>query len=371
MKATSRTMTPEVDAMRSIAITGNVIPEPWYDALRFPSGKVNLNAIVLLAEIVYWYRPTEIRDEGTGKLTGYHRKFAADLLQKSYTSLAQKFGLSKRQVKDALKFLESRGLIDLVFRSLTLADGLKLSNVLFIRLYPDKLREVTHPDTEMSANVIPITFERNTPPDETSEGVRLNVRHIHRILHENTPKTSIRSMHTEKTFTGEEENVDYDENEEDDNDYDDDLEEDETPAQEKVQAKGKKNGKYQKKVNLGITFGEYLDQNEDTQAEEDEGFSSPVACATPEFPTKDVAPNKREIRSLLREWKWYPNLTRKWIEYFTAIRPDLGLRRFWDEIQTVRDDETVQKSGAVLRAKLEDSYGENAPLVRKNKYSYG
>ncbi len=57
-----------VDMMSSLNITGNVIPVKWCHTIRYPNGKPNLNAIMILSDIVYWYRPREIRDERTGSV---------------------------------------------------------------------------------------------------------------------------------------------------------------------------------------------------------------------------------------------------------------------------------------------------------------
>lgn len=88
-----------VDQLISFSFQGNVIPDLWYDNIKFKSGKTNLGAIVILADILYWYRPSEIRDESTGKLIGYAKKFRSDLLQRSYEQLGNKFGLSNAFIK--------------------------------------------------------------------------------------------------------------------------------------------------------------------------------------------------------------------------------------------------------------------------------
>lgn len=50
-----------VDKLREINLDGNVIPHSWYGQLRKKTKKgvekPYLNAIVILAEITYWYRP--------------------------------------------------------------------------------------------------------------------------------------------------------------------------------------------------------------------------------------------------------------------------------------------------------------------------
>ena len=72
------TGSPTVDRMCRLQFTGNVIPSSWYHTIKKGTGKPNLNAIIILADIVYWYRPVEIRDEATGQLCGFKKKFQAE-----------------------------------------------------------------------------------------------------------------------------------------------------------------------------------------------------------------------------------------------------------------------------------------------------
>ena len=46
-----------VDANATLNFTGNIIPQAWYKTIIKDSGKPHLTAIVILADIVYWYRP--------------------------------------------------------------------------------------------------------------------------------------------------------------------------------------------------------------------------------------------------------------------------------------------------------------------------
>ena len=85
-----------VDRMTNFGITGNVIPHAWYKTIVKDNGRPHLLAIELLADIVYWYRPQEIRDEHTGHLLRYQKKFFGDMLQKSYEQYATFFGEKKR-----------------------------------------------------------------------------------------------------------------------------------------------------------------------------------------------------------------------------------------------------------------------------------
>ena len=136
----------KVDAMMQIQLTGNVTPQIWYKTITKENGKPHLLAIAILSDIAYWYRPTEIRDEGTGHITGYKKKFKADILQRSYDQFAELFGESKRSVTDAVIRLEVLGVVKRVFRTIDVA-GIKYNNVLFIDLFPERLYELTYPDS--------------------------------------------------------------------------------------------------------------------------------------------------------------------------------------------------------------------------------
>lgn len=87
-----------VDEVGMISLTGNLIANNWYSWILRKNGRPNLLAINILAEIVHWYRPVEIRDEESGRTTGYRKKFKGDRLQKSYEQLGRKFGEEKATV---------------------------------------------------------------------------------------------------------------------------------------------------------------------------------------------------------------------------------------------------------------------------------
>lgn len=106
--------------------------------------KPNLNAIIILADIVYWYRAVEIRDEMTGQLIGLRKKFHADLLQRSYQQLADQFGITKRDATNAVVELEKLGVVRRVFRTLEVK-GQTVSNVLFLDLNVTVLEHLTYP----------------------------------------------------------------------------------------------------------------------------------------------------------------------------------------------------------------------------------
>ncbi|UJQ43502.1 hypothetical protein [Acinetobacter phage vB_AbM_WUPSU] len=164
-----------VDKIGLMNIEGNVIPFNWFSVFKFKNGKPDLNAIVILSEIVYWYRPKIVRDEDTGATIGVRKKFKADLLQRSYESFAKQFGLTKRQVKEAFDRLCEFGVVIREFRTVK-TDNSTLFNVLFIGLDADIVSSVSmyHPPTLESttllrSNVPPHTLKRNTYTETTTE----------------------------------------------------------------------------------------------------------------------------------------------------------------------------------------------------------
>lgn len=153
MQSIFETGNQTVDRMGRLNIRGNIIPSSWFKTIVKPTGKPNLNAIVILSDIVYWYRPVEIRDEATGRLVGMKKKFRSDLLQRSYQQMAEQFGITKRDATNAVIELERLGVIQRVFRTLTIR-GQQMPNILFIKLCVERLVQITYPE---QADYIDIT----------------------------------------------------------------------------------------------------------------------------------------------------------------------------------------------------------------------
>lgn len=164
--------------MKNLNIEGNVIDNGWIENLRYDNGKPNMNAIMILSEIVYWYKPTLVRDEITGEVKGYKKKFKADKLQKSYEALGDRIGITKRQAKACCDFLKKKGLITVEFRRVTV-NGRMYNNVMFVEPVVENLKKITGVDryleeivddaqTSEASNTngssYPVTFECNTPP---------------------------------------------------------------------------------------------------------------------------------------------------------------------------------------------------------------
>ena len=161
-----------VDEISKINFSGNVIPQNWFKHIRFDDNKPDTVAIILLADIIYWYRHTEIRDEISGLTIGYRKKFKADKLQKNYSAMAEQYGFTKRQVQDAMNRLKSKGIIIIELRTVTTTTGSRLGNVVFIEPVADVINKLTHPITPESdpshvETGEAITFERETNTEIT------------------------------------------------------------------------------------------------------------------------------------------------------------------------------------------------------------
>jgi len=124
-------------------LRGTLIDDGWFTHITHENGKPNLPAILILSEIIYWYRPTEVKDESTGLLLGFKKKFHSDKLQKYYQSLADRFGLTKRQSQEACIFLKKLGLITIEQRNVTGNNGRLIPNVTFIEPVSENIKKIS------------------------------------------------------------------------------------------------------------------------------------------------------------------------------------------------------------------------------------
>ncbi len=178
--------TPVVDQIGKINFKGNIIPVNWLKNITFENGKPDLIGVYILSEIVYWYRPQEIRDEVTGQLLTYKKKFKADKLQRNYGSFSAQMGVSKRQVQAAMHRLCDRGIITIEFRDIISESGTALSNVMFLEPIPSEIYRITYDDTggwynqmydPIQSNAVPdtlkcMTYTKNTPENNLEEEER-------------------------------------------------------------------------------------------------------------------------------------------------------------------------------------------------------
>lgn len=148
MKLAYSTGNDIVDEVSEMNFTGNVIPLTWFKTMIGDTGKPMLLAIDLLADIVYWYRPKEIRDEDTGDLIGFQKRFKADFLQRSYRQIEQRFGVTRKQARGAIDYLCSIGVIKKHLRNEMTSMGMPLHNNMYLELVPERLKELTYPQSD-------------------------------------------------------------------------------------------------------------------------------------------------------------------------------------------------------------------------------
>ena len=148
--------------IQSLDIQGDIVPQIWYNHIKYKTEKgktkTDLLAIAILANTVYWYRPTEIRDESTNKVIGYKKKFESDMLQRSYGQLGNFYGKTKREVKSSIALLVDLNLIKIEFRSLYVR-GVLHNNVMFIDLIVDEIKKISMIDDMIYT---PPTKKRNS-----------------------------------------------------------------------------------------------------------------------------------------------------------------------------------------------------------------
>ena len=95
-----------VEQMANTEIKGDLIALSWLKELSNKRGYANVYAALLLAEIVYWFRP----NTKTGK-----KKFHRHTLYLSYKDLERRLGMSKDAASAAFDYLKKKGLIEWEF----------------------------------------------------------------------------------------------------------------------------------------------------------------------------------------------------------------------------------------------------------------
>jgi len=134
-----------------INFSGNVIPHNWYKHVTYSTAggktKADLLAINILADVVYWHRLTVVRDESSGQVVEYRKKFKGDKLQKSYNSYADQFGSAKQSVKESIDLLIELGLLQRDFENI-IVNGACCNNVMFLTPNPEKIENITQIESD-------------------------------------------------------------------------------------------------------------------------------------------------------------------------------------------------------------------------------
>ncbi len=173
---------PTVDAIGNMRISGNMIPDRWYETMKRENGKPYFLAMQILSEIVYCYKPAPLKDD-RGNVIGYRKKFDGDLLQRSYAEFQEKYTAGRETIRKALCFLEKLGVIRRELR--TLKKGKlekKIPNVMYIDLIPEGISRITCTDNQVGDAVSPLAKKETIPskngtpsPTKIGEGIPQNV----------------------------------------------------------------------------------------------------------------------------------------------------------------------------------------------------
>ena len=141
---------PTVAEIGKIHFEGNIVPHSWYQQITLESGKPDLPAIIILAEIIYWYRPYQTLTKGGKPILKKH--FDGDMFQCSAAYYEDKFGLTKHQTRKALKRLEDAGYIRREYRDIV-QQGILRNCVMFVEPLPLAIMAITHPGSVIETDV--------------------------------------------------------------------------------------------------------------------------------------------------------------------------------------------------------------------------
>ena len=146
-----------VNKITEMNLVGNMIPQTWYlhikrqpkpnpnkKGIRNHKPKTDLLAVNILADLIYWYKASEYRDETTGKIIGLKKKFKEDKFHQYYDYWADMFGATKRQVQESVRNLEQQGIIKKEIRNKTTFNGKKLTGLTYLEPVPEKIYEITY-----------------------------------------------------------------------------------------------------------------------------------------------------------------------------------------------------------------------------------
>ncbi|ODN41134.1 hypothetical protein [Piscirickettsia litoralis] len=150
-------MNGEIEGLITQKFEGNLVPHIWYKNLRTSAGMADIVAITILSDIVYWYRPRAVHNDD-GPVT-YHKRFKG--LSKWFRPgyFSNKFGLTSRQVDEALRRLKKQGIIKYKKENITTDDGNTYFGAARIMPIVEKVLEIS--SFELCASE-QISVEQNT-----------------------------------------------------------------------------------------------------------------------------------------------------------------------------------------------------------------
>ena len=156
-----------VQSLGSIYLSGDIVPPEFFNAIRFESGKPDLLSVLILADLLYWFRPIRPRSEDTGQALAWRQKFKGESLNREYGYFENKFGATNRQCRDSVARLKNLGLIFVAViprpsGGSCLAFSLNLENILTVLKNPDSRLNVSRVIADSRLNVSRLTFKRES-----------------------------------------------------------------------------------------------------------------------------------------------------------------------------------------------------------------
>ena len=122
--------------------SGNLVPLSWHQHIHTTHGRVDLGAISILSEIVFWYRWRQIRDEKTGRVTEVQQRFAGARFQRSLRHWSEFTGLTVKQVRRSLATLSRLGLVRMSYTRGRTRDRIAC---MAFEPVPTRLERITYP----------------------------------------------------------------------------------------------------------------------------------------------------------------------------------------------------------------------------------
>ena len=134
IKSVWKTGHPIVDQIGEIHFEGRLIPHAWrrHPLLRNDAGKTSGCVLDLLADIVYFHRPSQKFDTASGRLLYHYKKFETDRYRIDYAAWCEANGYSDDQVRRAVAFLRSKGIIMVEVEDYTPPSGRVIVSAVFI-----------------------------------------------------------------------------------------------------------------------------------------------------------------------------------------------------------------------------------------------
>ena len=127
------------------SIVGNMIPDIWYKVFLTKASRPDYVTINLLAEIVYWHKPSKF---------GAAKKFSGSHLNLKYSNLSSKLNTSKETIRRSFVKLEEKGVVKRIFQNISNRNTF-CSNALFVDFDQKQLEKLcsSHKDFSFNKNI--------------------------------------------------------------------------------------------------------------------------------------------------------------------------------------------------------------------------